>query len=244
MNTWNHSNRIICTIWHLILQPTIFVKCLVMSSLSVLVEHSKEWKVLLTLLVKNLASSYRLGSHSRTSHKMHTDILCLKLALFWVSQLVYFIILLYYIHSHYIYFHSFCLYSHYNYIFIFFYSHYNFIFIPPFLFSHICFHSFVSALFSLFSSFVSFFYSILLILFHPCEWKNPLNRFLQQHGMGAPSLSILLHELLKLITYAKCTDVVFLRIGTSGGIGECGVTHSWNGDECSELVSEQNFHFL
>lgn len=37
--------------------------------------------------------------------------------------------------------------------------------------------------------------------------------------MGAPSLSILLHELLKLITYAKCKDVVFLRIGTSGGIG-------------------------
>jgi uridine phosphorylase len=39
------------------------------------------------------------------------------------------------------------------------------------------------------------------------------------HGMGSPSLSILLHELLKLIHYAKCTDVVFLRIGTSGGLG-------------------------
>lgn len=39
------------------------------------------------------------------------------------------------------------------------------------------------------------------------------------HGMGAPSLSILLHELLKLVKYAKCQDVTFLRIGTSGGLG-------------------------
>ena len=40
-----------------------------------------------------------------------------------------------------------------------------------------------------------------------------------QHGMGAPSLSILLHELLKLISYANCQDVTFLRLGTSGGLG-------------------------
>jgi uridine phosphorylase len=39
------------------------------------------------------------------------------------------------------------------------------------------------------------------------------------HGMGAPSLSILLHELFKLIHYAKCKNVVFLRLGTSGGLG-------------------------
>ena len=37
--------------------------------------------------------------------------------------------------------------------------------------------------------------------------------------MGAGSLSILMHELLKLIFYAKCRDVVFLRLGTSGGLG-------------------------
>ena len=53
-----------------------------------------------------------------------------------VFQNTYFIIL-YYIDSHYIYFHSFC-----------FYSHYNYIFIPPFLFSHVYFHSFVSIPFS------------------------------------------------------------------------------------------------
>ncbi|CAN7940145.1 unnamed protein product, partial [Ixodes hexagonus] len=40
-----------------------------------------------------------------------------------------------------------------------------------------------------------------------------------QHGMGAPSMSILMHEILKLVYYADCRDVVFLRIGTSGGIG-------------------------
>lgn len=39
------------------------------------------------------------------------------------------------------------------------------------------------------------------------------------HGMGAPSLSILMHEILKLIHYAGCKDVVLIRIGTSGGIG-------------------------
>ena len=39
------------------------------------------------------------------------------------------------------------------------------------------------------------------------------------HGMGISSLSILLHELFKLVKYAKCCEVTFLRIGTSGGLG-------------------------
>jgi uridine phosphorylase len=39
------------------------------------------------------------------------------------------------------------------------------------------------------------------------------------HGMGCPSMSILLSELLKLIHYAKCKDVTFFRMGTSGGLG-------------------------
>ncbi|KER19431.1 hypothetical protein T265_11797 [Opisthorchis viverrini] len=39
------------------------------------------------------------------------------------------------------------------------------------------------------------------------------------HGMGAPSISILLHEMFKLLHYAHCTDVTFIRLGTSGGIG-------------------------
>lgn len=37
--------------------------------------------------------------------------------------------------------------------------------------------------------------------------------------MGMPSMSILLHEMIKLVTYAKCKDPVFIRLGTSGGVG-------------------------
>jgi len=39
------------------------------------------------------------------------------------------------------------------------------------------------------------------------------------HGMGIPSASILLHEVFKLLHYAKVKDPVLFRIGTSGGIG-------------------------
>ena len=39
------------------------------------------------------------------------------------------------------------------------------------------------------------------------------------HGMGMPSILIFLHEVTKLLEYAGCIDYVFLRIGTSGGIG-------------------------
>ncbi|GFW17387.1 uridine phosphorylase 1 [Trichonephila clavipes] len=39
------------------------------------------------------------------------------------------------------------------------------------------------------------------------------------HGMGIPSLSILLHEIIKLMYHARCQDVTFLRLGTCGGIG-------------------------
>ncbi|CAD5215136.1 unnamed protein product [Bursaphelenchus okinawaensis] len=39
------------------------------------------------------------------------------------------------------------------------------------------------------------------------------------HGMGVPSLSIMLNEAFKLLYYAGATDVTFVRIGTSGGIG-------------------------
>ncbi|XKL59526.1 hypothetical protein PGB90_000542 [Kerria lacca] len=39
------------------------------------------------------------------------------------------------------------------------------------------------------------------------------------HGMGIPSLSILLHEVIKLMYHAKVKDPIFFRIGTCGGIG-------------------------
>ncbi|XP_026149471.1 uridine phosphorylase 1 isoform X2 [Mastacembelus armatus] len=38
------------------------------------------------------------------------------------------------------------------------------------------------------------------------------------HGMGIPSIAIMLHELIKLLYHANCTDVTVIRIGTSGGI--------------------------
>lgn len=34
-----------------------------------------------------------------------------------------------------------------------------------------------------------------------------------------PSMSILLHEMIKLVKYAKCKDPIFIRMGTSGGLG-------------------------
>ncbi|MFH4982863.1 hypothetical protein AB6A40_009572 [Gnathostoma spinigerum] len=39
------------------------------------------------------------------------------------------------------------------------------------------------------------------------------------HGMGSPSLSIMLNEIIKLLHYAKASDVTFIRLGTSGGVG-------------------------
>ncbi|NWQ89506.1 UPP2 phosphorylase, partial [Burhinus bistriatus] len=39
------------------------------------------------------------------------------------------------------------------------------------------------------------------------------------HGMGIPSISIMLHELIKLLHHAKRQDVTITRIGTSGGLG-------------------------
>lgn len=39
------------------------------------------------------------------------------------------------------------------------------------------------------------------------------------HGMGMPSLGILLHEMIKLMHHAKCKDPVFIRLGTCGGVG-------------------------
>jgi len=37
--------------------------------------------------------------------------------------------------------------------------------------------------------------------------------------MGIPSVSILLHEVIKLMYHAKVKDPIFFRIGTCGGIG-------------------------
>ncbi|XP_063534147.1 uridine phosphorylase 1 [Cydia strobilella] len=44
------------------------------------------------------------------------------------------------------------------------------------------------------------------------------------HGMGIPSVGILLHEVIKLMYHAKVRDPVFFRIGTCGGVGYEGGT--------------------
>lgn len=46
----------------------------------------------------------------------------------------------------------------------------------------------------------------------------------RQHGMGIPSVGILLHEVIKLMYHARVRDPVFFRIGTCGGIGYEGGT--------------------
>ena len=43
--------------------------------------------------------------------------------------------------------------------------------------------------------------------------------FTLQHGMGIPSVGILLHEVIKLMYHARVKDPVFFRLGTCGGIG-------------------------
>lgn len=39
------------------------------------------------------------------------------------------------------------------------------------------------------------------------------------HGIGQASQSIILHELTKVLHYAAATDVTYVRVGTSGGVG-------------------------
>lgn len=39
------------------------------------------------------------------------------------------------------------------------------------------------------------------------------------HGMGTPSIGILLHETIKLMYHSKVKDPIFFRLGTCGGLG-------------------------
>ncbi|VDK85976.1 unnamed protein product [Litomosoides sigmodontis] len=39
------------------------------------------------------------------------------------------------------------------------------------------------------------------------------------HGIGVPSLSVIIVELIKLLYYAKAQNVTAIRMGTSGGVG-------------------------
>lgn len=43
--------------------------------------------------------------------------------------------------------------------------------------------------------------------------------FCVSHGIGTPSLSIVLHEVAKLLQCAQASDVTMVRLGTCGGVG-------------------------
>ncbi|XP_068909056.1 uridine phosphorylase 1-like isoform X1 [Tenebrio molitor] len=55
------------------------------------------------------------------------------------------------------------------------------------------------------------------------------------HGMGVPSIGILLHEVIKLMYHAKAKDPIFFRIGTCGGIGLEGGTVVISDDAVDEM---------
>lgn len=61
--------------------------------------------------------------------------------------------------------------------------------------------------------------------------------------MGVSSIGILLHELIKLMAYAKCKDPVFIRIGTCGGIGIEGGTVVVSDDAVDSLL-ESTFEMV
>ncbi|XP_788853.2 uridine phosphorylase 2 [Strongylocentrotus purpuratus] len=65
------------------------------------------------------------------------------------------------------------------------------------------------------------------------------------HGIGKPSASIVLHEVIKLVNYAGCQDVVFIRMGTCGGINcEAGTVVVTNKALDEMLKPEYNLHVL
>lgn len=45
-----------------------------------------------------------------------------------------------------------------------------------------------------------------------------------QHGIGYSSITIVLHEVIKLLHYARVQDPIIFRIGTSGGVSLSGGT--------------------
>lgn len=61
------------------------------------------------------------------------------------------------------------------------------------------------------------------------------------HGLGMSSISVLLHEMIKLVSYAKCKDPIFIRFGTCGGVGiEGGTVVVSNGAFNGLLQAEHN----
>ncbi|KAH7731745.1 CBN-UPP-1 protein [Aphelenchoides avenae] len=70
----------------------------------------------------------------------------------------------------------------------------------------------------------------------PVLWVN--------HGMGVPSLSIMLNEIIKLLHYAGATDVTFIRVGTSGGIGVDPGTVVVSSGAVNGLLEDKHIQFI
>lgn len=61
--------------------------------------------------------------------------------------------------------------------------------------------------------------------------------------MGTPSVSIMLHEIAKLLHYAKVQDAVMIRVGTSGGVGIKPGTVVVSKDVCCNSTTTPNLTF-
>ncbi|CAG9838217.1 unnamed protein product [Diabrotica balteata] len=59
------------------------------------------------------------------------------------------------------------------------------------------------------------------------------------HGMGCPTIGILLNELIKLMYYAKCKNPVFFRLGTCGSIGSKPGTVIISEDACDGMLQKE-----
>lgn len=90
-----------------------------------------------------------------------------------------------------------------------------------------------------------YFFSILFL-----QWQlSKIKYIFPQHGMGVPSMTILLQEIIKMLFYAKAKDPIFFRIGTCGGLkipAGSVVISSWalNGtmEKSYNLVSNGNLY--
>ena len=70
---------------------------------------------------------------------------------------------------------------------------------------------------------IEFHMEVRYLKYHPLAYRYSMFKvgpvLSISHGMGVPSLSILMHEVVKLLWHAGVFDATFFRIGTCGGIG-------------------------
>ena len=68
---------------------------------------------------------------------------------------------------------------------------------------------------------------------------------IMNHGMGFGSLSIAMHELIKMLHYAEAQDVSFLRLGTCGGVGQVvRIIQTYSADNSCFLNNKYSLHSL